>query len=133
MDFNGSRMTKSFRLNNVIIGGRGSFTMRNALWPTTVIPTMTRRLKRKDSKEDGADSNLTPFMCRFIHRALSAYVLFNDEDDGFRITWITVADSIEDWKRCVLMRPATLCSIMGFDRHEVILLHRLKGMCGRSA
>ena len=96
MDFDWPRTTKSFRLKNVRIGGRGSFTMRNALWPTTVIPTRTRRLKRKDSKEDGADSNLTPFMCRFIHRALSAYVLFNDEDDGFRITWITVADSIED-------------------------------------
>ncbi len=96
MDFDGSRMTKSFRLNNVRIGGRGSFTIRNALWPTTVIPTRTRRLKRKDSMEDGADSNFAPFLCRFIHRALSAYVLFNDEDDGFRITWITVADSIED-------------------------------------
>ena len=89
VDFDASRMTKSLRLNNVRIGGRESFTIRNALWPTTVIPTRTKKLKRKDLKEDF-------YLCQYLRRALSAYVLFNDEDDGFRITWITIADNIEE-------------------------------------
>jgi len=78
------KLAKSFRCSNVRVGGWSSFTMRNALWPTTLIPTATIR----------NDAN-SQFLCTTFRRALSAYMLFNDEDDGFRITWATVVDSLD--------------------------------------
>jgi len=83
----GSRMSKSYRLNNVSIGWWSSFTIRNALWPATVVPV------RDDVKLMNSHSNDTDTVTNLfyhIRTVLSAYVLFNDEDDGFRITWITM-------------------------------------------
>ncbi|KAL3815848.1 hypothetical protein ACHAXA_002264 [Cyclostephanos tholiformis] len=96
VDFDRSTMTKSLRLNNVRIGGGKSFTIRNALWPTTAIPTGTKDFTMKVLKEDSVDSTFAPYLCDYFRRALSAYMLFNDEDDGFRITWITTAESVGD-------------------------------------
>ena len=70
-----SKLAKSFRLSNVRVGGWSSFTMRNLLWPTTQIP-----IKHGSSAQT----------FQYTHNTLSAYMLFNDEDDGFRITWISI-------------------------------------------
>lgn len=67
-------LTRSYRSCNVRIGGWNSYTMRNALWKTTLVPTC----------------------CGGFRKALSAYILFNDEDDGFRISWIASSFGIKD-------------------------------------
>ena len=100
------RITRSFFCSNVRVGGWKSFTIRNSLWPTPLIPmnktgnyhTIGTRRKEpnfaggSESFKNGADeSNL--FLCHRFYEALSAYILFNDEDDGFRITWITAHQS----------------------------------------
>ena len=76
---NGS--SQSYHCSNVRIGGWDSFTIRNCLWRTNIIPaTVSHRLKPKG----GA-------LCDSFRKVLSAYMLFNDEDDGFRISWITTS------------------------------------------
>lgn len=83
----GSKM-RTFRLNNVSIGWWDSFTIRNALWPTAVVPV---REDENLMNSKRIDSDTTPqYLFRHVRTLLSAYVLFNDEDDGFRITWITI-------------------------------------------
>lgn len=69
--YNGSGLVRTYRRCNVRIGGWNSYTMRNSLWKTSFIPTGDFGTTRSRFK-----------------KALSAYILFNDEDDGFRITWI---------------------------------------------
>ena len=81
------RLTTSYHLSNVRIGGWNAFTMRNLLWPTICIPTTTH----VDTNE--SDS---PTTFQYLRQSLSAYILFNDEDDGFRITWISIGDGLED-------------------------------------
>ncbi len=87
----GSKMSRTCRLNNVSIGWWNSFTIRNALWPTTVVPVREDE-KLVDSK--CIDSDTAPhYLFRHVRTVLSAHVLFNDEDDGFRITWIVVDEN----------------------------------------
>ena len=69
-------ITKSLHCYNVRIGARKSFTVRNALWPTIYVPV------KPNTNTNGGDDVL------FDANVTSAYMLFNDEDDGFRITWI---------------------------------------------
>jgi hypothetical protein len=77
-------ITKSFHCSNVRIGGWKSFTMRNALWPTMYVPVVKSNTRRGGSDGDRQCSS----SLLFDTNVLSAYMLFNDEDDGFRITWI---------------------------------------------
>mmetsp|Transcript_16759 Transcript_16759/g.36307 ORF Transcript_16759/g.36307 Transcript_16759/m.36307 type:complete len:590 (-) Transcript_16759:107-1876(-) len=87
-------VTKSFRCSNVRIGGWNSFTIRNALWPTTIIPS-NRGYQQSNDNTNNMDSKeeSSPLLsCHLFPTPLSAYMLFNDEDDGFRITWITIGD-----------------------------------------
>ncbi|KAL7548518.1 hypothetical protein ACHAWF_011803 [Thalassiosira exigua] len=72
------KRTKSLRCSNVRVGGWGSFTMRNALWPTAFVPTT------------GPDGRAV------LRRVPSAHVLFNDEDDGFRMTWLAIDEHFDD-------------------------------------
>ena len=109
-DSTSSKMTKSFRLCNVTIAGWKSFTLRNALWPTTVIPT-----KKIGSWED--DSH---YLCQHFHRAFSAYVLFNDEDDGFRLTWVTIG-AIDEYEEIFDIQSFTCTSNkIHPTRHDII-------------
>ena len=80
--------TTSLRCANVHVGGWNSFTMRNALWPCTLVPT-----------RDTAICPSPPFLCLRFRRALSAHVLFNDEEDGFRITWIDTTEELDRMAR----------------------------------
>lgn len=100
MDFDRSKtMTKTLRLNNVSIGGGQSFTIRNLLWPTTVIPIRTNKFAMKVLEEESSVGSIfASHLCHYFRRANSACMLFNDEDDGFRITWITRARSIEEYE-----------------------------------
>lgn len=75
----GAATTKSFHCCNVRIGGWKSFTMRNALWPAVYVPL-------RPSANCRNVHELSSLM--FDTNVSSAHILFNDEDDGFRITWI---------------------------------------------
>ena len=55
--------------------------MRNCLWPTNIIPTTTSHHCIPKGRA----------LCDSFRKALSAYMLLNDEDDGFRISWITTS------------------------------------------
>ena len=68
--------------------------MRNALWPATLIPTIRRGQHAKVEPKENL-FNSAPILCNHLRRVLSAYMLFNDEDDGFRITWISVEENAE--------------------------------------
>lgn len=92
---NSPRITKSLRCSNVRVGGWNSFTIRNSLWPTTHLPTMKTRKQTKCQKNETEDI-LSKHLCDGFKRALSAYMLFNDEDDGFRITWIAAHSNTTD-------------------------------------
>ncbi|KAL9190572.1 hypothetical protein ACHAXT_000278 [Thalassiosira profunda] len=80
------RLTKSFHCSNVRVGGWKGFTMRNALWPTSLIP------KEMSGKSSGVEPSLFSNTC--FQRVLDAYMLLNDEDDGYRITWIQVGSGV---------------------------------------
>ncbi|KAL7546437.1 hypothetical protein ACHAWF_017396 [Thalassiosira exigua] len=73
-----ARRTKSLRCASVRVGGWDSFALRNSLWPTSFVPVQ------------GPAGRLE------LRRASSAYVLLNDEDDGFRIAWLTTDEAFND-------------------------------------
>ena len=75
-------LTRSYHCSNVRMGGWNSFTLRNCLWPTTLIP----------SKYTSHCAN--GYLCDSFRRVLSAHILLNDEDDGFRMSWITSFGSV---------------------------------------
>ena len=76
-------LTKSFHCCNLRIGSWKSFTMRNNVWPTKYVPVKKFETNRTD------DDQLRSSFLLVDTSVSSAYMLFNDEDDGFRITWIT--------------------------------------------
>jgi hypothetical protein len=79
MNLGATGSLRTFQCANVRIGAWNAFTMRNLLWPVPVIPTTSTATTNKIVEV----------------REIPGYLLFNDEDDGFRLTWI--ADS--DWRR----------------------------------
>lgn len=81
--------TRSFRCSNVRVGGWNSFTMRNSLWPTNKIPVQMNASQQTNKS----------LLCGSFNPVISAYMLFNDEDDGFRITWIDQFSSHEGTQR----------------------------------
>eukprot|EP01082_Thalassiosira_pseudonana_P011378 g9802.t1 g9802 contig4:612452-614416(-) len=81
--------TRSFRCSNVRVGGWNSFTMRNSLWPTNKIPVQMNASHQTNKS----------LLCGSFNPVISAYMLFNDEDDGFRITWIDQFSSHEGTQR----------------------------------
>jgi len=94
-----TRLTTSYHLSNVRIGGWNAFTMRNLLWPTTLIPTTHVNTNESDS----------PTTFQYLRQTLSAYMLFNDEDDGFRITWISISESsLENEEILCTSKPSTI-------------------------
>ena len=75
-----ARLTCSYRLANVNFGSWGAFTTRNLLWPASLIPTT------RHSNGAAAQASL---LC---YKVPSAYVFLNNEDDGFRLTYLTTCD-----------------------------------------
>ena len=88
-------LTKSFHCCNLRIGGWKSFTMRNNVWPTKYVP-----MKFETSRSDDDQLRILGQLSFLLvdTSVSSAYMLFNDEDDGFRITWITPFHGNEDGK-----------------------------------
>jgi hypothetical protein len=82
--------------------------MRNSLWSSTFIPAkeMKSSTEKEQNNGDAAVLNQTTYTLR---KALSAYVLFNDEDDGFRISWITPF-SLVSWQSSYELQHKS-CSI----------------------
>ena len=104
-------ITKSFHCCNVRIGGWKSFTMRNALWPAMYVP-----MKKPSSKE----SNCSLSSLLFDTNVSSAYMLFNDEDDGFRITWIqSFKEEASDCTSAVKCIPLPLHKIQAV-RNDIV-------------
>lgn len=68
------RMNENVRKNN---------TMRNLLWPTPIIPVV-----RKNNSLNHNDENDMLMICDSLRKTSYGNVLFNDEDDGYRIFWI---------------------------------------------
>ena len=101
-----TRLTTSYHLSNVRIGGWNAFTMRNLLWPTTLLPTTHNDTNESDS----------PTTFQYLRQTLSAYMLFNDEDDGFRITWVSIGDGLNDEEVACTALP---CSIRP-TRHDIV-------------
>jgi len=73
------RTIKSYRLPNSIIGGIHSHTLRNLLWKTRIMP-----VKSNYCKDDGT------LICDVVVEC-NGYVFLNDEEDGFRIFWLSTS------------------------------------------
>lgn len=97
------RLTKTFKCANVHVGGWNAHTMRNLLWRTNLIPYKMAcdPMRDEESKElpslDGGSSAWD--VSGKIHHSNSicdtfldspGHILFNDEDDGYRVAWITL-------------------------------------------
>lgn len=77
-----SDVVQSYKCSNVRIGGRKAFTMRNLMWETNCIPY-------RPCKYSNA-------LCSSVLH-LPGFLFLNDEDDGFRLTWVILAE----WKQHV--------------------------------
>mmetsp|Transcript_26000 Transcript_26000/g.38945 ORF Transcript_26000/g.38945 Transcript_26000/m.38945 type:complete len:856 (+) Transcript_26000:523-3090(+) len=105
------------RCSRIRIGGGTSHTLRNLLWPTKIIPnkyhhendesllsssslsTSHTKCHIEKTKYDG-DHDEKYFLCRSCRLTHGGYVLFNDEDDGYRIFWITTTTSENNDNDC---------------------------------
>eukprot|EP00804_Cyclotella_cryptica_P009731 CCRYP_011233-RB/>CCRYP_011233-RB protein AED:0.45 eAED:0.45 QI:0/-1/0/1/-1/0/1/0/346 len=56
--------------------------MRNSLWPTNIIPVRGKNWHVPPKRGKGV-------LCDSFRKTLSAHIFFNDEDDGFRLTWMS--------------------------------------------
>lgn len=72
-------IVQSYKCSNVRVSGRLAFTMRNLLWETNIIPH--------------GESSSSTLCSRVLH--LPGYLFLNDEDDGFRMTWVMFTE----WKK----------------------------------
>jgi hypothetical protein len=80
----GHDTTKVYTCNNVDIPSSSVGIMRNLLWQVHTIPY-----------RDGRCGNLETFLINSYYSA-PGYVFFNDEGDGFRMTWLTEETFISD-------------------------------------
>jgi hypothetical protein len=72
---------KTFQCANVRIGSESAFTARNLLWRVHGIPFQS------------AEAESTSRKCDKV-LDLPGYLFFNDEEDGFRLTWV-----VDEWDR----------------------------------
>ncbi len=70
---------QTFRCANVRIAASTAYTMRNLVWQTKFIP-------HGESKSTCLCDNIVN---------LPGYLLLNDEEDGFRLTWVMAADWVD--------------------------------------
>lgn len=92
------RIVKSIRFTNVRIGGWSSHTWRNLLWPTHVIP-------RKSTLSKGEMAIDSSYLCNSYITSNYGYIVFNDEDDGFRIFWINASPVVGEVMSVSTPRP----------------------------
>ena len=93
----------SFKCSNVRIAGSRAYTMRNLLWETNTIPY--------------GDSTPTS-LCSQVVR-VPGHLFLNDEEDGFRLTWVVAAGWQHHINACVeTLRPS--CLSIKPSRHDII-------------
>ena len=76
---------QTFRCSNVRVGALNAFTMRNLLWRVGCIPHNRQSPSLCGSNMPGIDYN--GCISDSILEQM-AYLVFNDEEDGFRLTWV---------------------------------------------
>lgn len=69
-------VVQSFTCSNVRVAGSQAYTMRNLLWETTTLPC--------------GESTSTALCSNVLN--LPGYLLLNDEEDGFRLTWVVLSE-----------------------------------------
>ena len=87
---------KSYRLPNSIISGISSHTLRNLLWKTRILP-----IKSTPSEDIGT------LICDAVVESSNGYIFLNDEEDGFRILWLSASEL--DYNEQVLLDPLQPC------------------------
>lgn len=87
---------KSYRLPNSIINGMCSHTLRNLLWKTRLLP-----IKSTTSE------NVGTLICNTVVECSNGYIFLNDEEDGFRILWLSTAGIESDDH--ILLDPLQPC------------------------
>ncbi|KAL7465862.1 hypothetical protein ACHAXS_006165 [Conticribra weissflogii] len=98
-------LAASFHCSNLRVGGLSSHTTRNLLWSTKLVPITKTSQNIINHHRTTEERCLTP-LCDGFRRVLSAFILFNDEDDGYRITWITNA-KISNYEDDLVHRDST--------------------------
>ena len=78
---------QTFKFPNIRIGSFSAFTMRNLLWQVNTIPFETTDRLRGGGVPDQMDHLYTSLCDSVLEHP--GYLLCNDEDDGFRLIWIT--------------------------------------------
>mmetsp|Transcript_39704 Transcript_39704/g.95907 ORF Transcript_39704/g.95907 Transcript_39704/m.95907 type:complete len:627 (-) Transcript_39704:43-1923(-) len=76
----GMRYARAFVCKNVRMGGTTSFTLRNLMWRVDKLPCL-----------DPSQSEPFPGHFNSVFQ-LPGYLVLNDEEDGFRLTWV-----MEQW------------------------------------
>ena len=95
-----SDTVQSFKCSNVRVAGSRAFSMRNLLWETHTIPY---------------GESTTTALCTSVLN-LPGYILLNDEEDGFRLTWAMSAAWTDNYvKTLPLSSLSTIPS-----RHDII-------------
>lgn len=83
MNWGATGCLRTFQCANVRIAAWDAFTMRNLLWPVSVVPITDTTTTKAAC---GSHSDIVRV------RETPGYLLLNDEDDGFRLTWIVDRD-----------------------------------------
>lgn len=91
---------QKFQCRNVSIGGDGAFNMRNLLWKVNCIPHHRNQLsspgatrpmsagnRELEQKNNKHCTNEKFLLCDTILQ-FPGYILLNDEEDGYRLTWL---------------------------------------------
>jgi len=94
---------QSYKCPNVRVAGSKAYTMRNLLWETNTIPY---------------GHSTSTALCSQVLR-LPGYLFLNDEEDGFRLTWVLCAEWEAAKDTCVEPLPSSCLSTMP-SRHDII-------------
>ena len=92
---------KSLKCSNVrVIGNLRSHSFRNMLWPTRSVPSLVSICQDAGSA-----------WCNGFYIS-NGYLLLNDEDDGYRMTWLVLGRSSASHQRALhLMSESTVSSM----------------------
>ena len=100
---------KSWKCSNVrVIGNLRAHSFRNLMWPTRSVPVPASAHAVIDSSESGWCNG-------FSMTSSNGYLLLNDEDDGYRMTWL-----FESPTRAHQVVPSTTSLAITAARSDII-------------
>jgi hypothetical protein len=109
---NNARSAKVYQCVNVRVGADTSFSPRNRLWRVEGIP------RWRDAAGDSEQEQAFDLVCN-----LPGYLFFNDEEDGFRLTW-----AMEEWNtdegQCTGEIADSPLAKTGIDSAATIISHQ---------